>query len=424
MGLTKPISVTEKKTAANRQNAQRSTGPRTEAGKERSSLNALCHGIYSNLRTRVAMIELGEDPDEFDELVDRLKRCWGCGQDPLIDVEVEELAWLLWRKQRLERARDARLVDAKQRADAEGRRRAREFIRDTVDVEEATRIGLRRLKDSPAAFEETLGVLRLLREDCEGRKFSSDHAEHVRYLYGTETTENGVTIKGLFEQLADPQALEGEDPEELRQMLLHYIDYETREVEAQYALFRRDHIELTMWARGSRLAPAEDWQWMIREANSLDRAIDRKVKLLMGLRKDLRQHRKWEREQLQWEQEQEAAGAGNSAPALRPGDARGGSSPVGVEDDAPASVSTEPWDAPIAPSGRENAELEAEPEVEDDAPQAGVETAASEVSSEPSAAEAAAPGVLPPKAPRHAGPGARPEAEPDSETGEEVEQAS
>ena len=62
------------------------------------------------------------------------------------------------------------------RPGAEGRRNEREFIRDTVDVKEATRIGLRRLKDSPAAFDETLGVLRLLREHCEGCNFLSDHA--------------------------------------------------------------------------------------------------------------------------------------------------------------------------------------------------------------------------------------------------------
>jgi hypothetical protein len=39
--------ASEKQIAANRRNAQRSTGPKTEAGKERASRNALCHGLAS-----------------------------------------------------------------------------------------------------------------------------------------------------------------------------------------------------------------------------------------------------------------------------------------------------------------------------------------------------------------------------------------
>src|SRR5262245_57239032 len=48
------------KLAANRSNARRSTGPRTSAGKTRSSKNALCHGVYSTLPV-VAGLEWNED---------------------------------------------------------------------------------------------------------------------------------------------------------------------------------------------------------------------------------------------------------------------------------------------------------------------------------------------------------------------------
>ena len=165
MGLTKAPKVTERKAAANRQNAQHSTGPRTEAGKQNSSLNGIVHGLYSQTRTYEAMIALGENPLEFERQRARLQRTWGFGLDPLMDVEIDELAWQLWRKQRVERFRDSMLVARKEQADTEGRRR--EHIRDTVDQEEARRIGLRRLQDSPAAFEQTLVVLQVLREDAE-----------------------------------------------------------------------------------------------------------------------------------------------------------------------------------------------------------------------------------------------------------------
>ncbi len=47
MSLRKSPKLTPAKRAANRANAQRSTGPRTAAGKGRVALNALQHGRYS-----------------------------------------------------------------------------------------------------------------------------------------------------------------------------------------------------------------------------------------------------------------------------------------------------------------------------------------------------------------------------------------
>jgi hypothetical protein len=39
------MKISDKQKAANKRNAKRSTGPRTRDGKERSSMNALKHGI-------------------------------------------------------------------------------------------------------------------------------------------------------------------------------------------------------------------------------------------------------------------------------------------------------------------------------------------------------------------------------------------
>src|SRR5687767_6220540 len=46
---------------ANRANSQRSTGPQTEAGKERSSSNSFRHGLTSS-----KVVLPGEDPAEYD----------------------------------------------------------------------------------------------------------------------------------------------------------------------------------------------------------------------------------------------------------------------------------------------------------------------------------------------------------------------
>src|ERR1700676_1398567 len=60
--------VSERKAAANRANAQRSTGPRTPKGKAASSLNALRHGILARAAFNVS-IEGEERRAEFDALV-------------------------------------------------------------------------------------------------------------------------------------------------------------------------------------------------------------------------------------------------------------------------------------------------------------------------------------------------------------------
>ncbi len=53
--------------AANRANAQRSSGPATAAGKARSSANAVAHGLFCR-RLLVHSASLQERPDEFDAL--------------------------------------------------------------------------------------------------------------------------------------------------------------------------------------------------------------------------------------------------------------------------------------------------------------------------------------------------------------------
>jgi hypothetical protein len=71
--------VSDAQLAARRENAKKSTGPRTFAGKIRSSRNALKHGRYCGQTTFYSralygrMQELGEDPGEFADIGDGLR---------------------------------------------------------------------------------------------------------------------------------------------------------------------------------------------------------------------------------------------------------------------------------------------------------------------------------------------------------------
>jgi len=79
---------------SNRRNAQKSTGPKTETGKQRSSQNAVRHGL-----TAETVIKLLEDPDDYQAF----ERAITADYDAETAVERElvlRLASLLWRLRR------------------------------------------------------------------------------------------------------------------------------------------------------------------------------------------------------------------------------------------------------------------------------------------------------------------------------------
>jgi hypothetical protein len=89
--------ATEAQTAANRQNAQHTTRPRTEAGKETSSRNNFRHGLTGHA---FFMLEW-ENADHFD----RLKQALRDEQQPATPTEeilVEKMAQHQWLSQHAE----------------------------------------------------------------------------------------------------------------------------------------------------------------------------------------------------------------------------------------------------------------------------------------------------------------------------------
>ena len=83
-----------KQIEANRRNAKNSTGPRSEAGKQRSSCNAVRHGLTAE--TVIEPLEDAEDYAAFEEAI-------AASFDPETAVERElilRLASLLWRLRR------------------------------------------------------------------------------------------------------------------------------------------------------------------------------------------------------------------------------------------------------------------------------------------------------------------------------------
>ena len=94
--------ATERQIAANRRNAEKSTGPRTDAGKAAVSSNAVRHGLRSDLET----LERVESPNarySRSELLARYRDELGPGS-ALEELAVRRLAQMEWRLRCLEAA--------------------------------------------------------------------------------------------------------------------------------------------------------------------------------------------------------------------------------------------------------------------------------------------------------------------------------
>src|SRR5713226_1478662 len=99
--------TSQRKIVANRQNAQRSTGPRTPQGKAKVRSNAVTHGLTAN-EVAASMARLGENPEEFECLLGELM----AESEPVGVAErflVEEIAKDMWRARRSARAEGAEL---------------------------------------------------------------------------------------------------------------------------------------------------------------------------------------------------------------------------------------------------------------------------------------------------------------------------
>jgi len=102
--------VSECKMLANRRNALRSTGPRSEAGKEKVGLNAFQHGIYAE-----RMLLPGESQEELNFFRERM---WEYLRPagPVEELLAERLVAAAWRLRRLLRIETEMLLEDMEKA--------------------------------------------------------------------------------------------------------------------------------------------------------------------------------------------------------------------------------------------------------------------------------------------------------------------
>src|SRR5271157_4533451 len=223
MSLRKSPQLTPALLAAARANAQHSTGPRSPAAKQNSKLNGLKHGAYvKDENKRQAMTALGEDPEQLQRLTEELMRAYGPG-DALWEKQVEDLAWLYSRRERLERAQQGLRRRALQGIEDWQHRRQQEMARVTFDASqhEMLDVDISESTDRGVTLRRTLSFLELVREEVKQRTFRPRQYAVLESLYQGTTGWRQALIFRLLHRFGDPVALamQEEKDQEYREFL-------------------------------------------------------------------------------------------------------------------------------------------------------------------------------------------------------------
>ena len=267
--------------------ARRSGGPRTAEGKRRSCRNACRHGLYTDERfLESAALELGDDPRQFQRLLKSLV----AARQPVGALEmalVEDIALLFCKKARVDRSELAVQVSNLHHHDLERRKLCLEVgtcNSDAVEFEVREK-GLRRFLDSPGKFEQVLGFLSSLIAMIDKNEFGYGMKEALTVLYGTDFTLRGMK---LYEyRYALEKMPPGEDREQFKLDMMKWVLEEIADVGREYELYLHQHVESTRAARMAATAPSQaQWGAIIRQQNSLDRQLERKIRLLMELQQE------------------------------------------------------------------------------------------------------------------------------------------
>jgi len=306
MSLRKAPQLTPQLLDAARSNAQHSTGPRSEAGKQNSKMNAVRHGERADPRNHYwVMLALGEDPEEFEFLKKELLLSYGPGEI-LWQKQIDDLARLYWRRQRLERAQEGVMRRAMLAVEERQHRRRQDLAEATFDASQSQDLDMERPapSDPGVRLRWRLSWLKVIREQVEQRALLPGHASKIESLYQEKPGWRQARLSKLlrlFAAAVQPDAPDGEleesrsKPSELRQQeteaqyqeLLRLLEEEMAWVQEEFEYAEKVHEEKVAIERDTCLAPeGEQWQMMLRREAALDRSIDRKVRILLQMRKE------------------------------------------------------------------------------------------------------------------------------------------
>ena len=307
MSLRKATCLTPRRLDSARHNSERSTGPRSEAGKERVRMNALKHGCDAAPENEAAVMQaLGEDPERYAALKRELATAYGPG-DALWDRQIEDLARLYWRRQRMERMETGLMRRALEAVEERERARRSQIAAVTFEPSklDATDLELGEPTDPCGRLRLELSLLRVIREQLPRGIFTLGQQKVIQNYQRGALGWGPARLRQpmwMFRQRAYYQVQKNEaglrdfvnenmggeanvDP--LWRELLRLLEEEIAVVEKQFAAEVAAQEEKDAIERDACLAPfGETWEMLARQEMALDRSIDRKVKIILTMRKE------------------------------------------------------------------------------------------------------------------------------------------
>jgi hypothetical protein len=201
------MATTEKQLAANHRNAQHSTGPKTDAGKQASRLNAVTHGLLAK-QVVISVGDYKEDEGEFAGLLAELREdLTPVGM--VEDLEVQKIAVCYWRKARAVRYEHGAI--RKRTGDMRGREELRR--ESYFDVNLPFGSGL---EDNSRGIQHLIEVLEQVKKAMGAGTVSADSRDFLEKAF-----------PGEFAHLRSGIGDAGASPEDRRQVMAE-IDEQLR----------------------------------------------------------------------------------------------------------------------------------------------------------------------------------------------------
>ena len=306
MSLRKSTCLTPQRLDAARRNSQRSTGPRSQAGKERMKMNALKHGCDAARENEAAVMRaLGEDPERYAALQRELAATYGPG-DALWDHLIADLGKLYWRRNRIERMETGLMRRALQAVEERQRARRDQIAAATFDASSslATDPKLAVPAEPCARLRQQLSRWTAIHEQLRQGMVTSRQYRVIQNSLGTAPGWRPARIAELMLLFSNRACcLANNDKERLKERvnemggeanvevlwreLLRLLEEEIAAVQAAFeeevaVQEEKDEIE-----RDCCLAPeGKTWEMLLRQEAALDRSIDRKVRIILAMRQE------------------------------------------------------------------------------------------------------------------------------------------
>lgn len=266
--------------------ARKSTGPRTQQGKQRSKRNSITHGIFSD----IAVLK-GESQADFDALLCALRNDRQ-PQGALEEILVNKLSLLWWRLRRVWIAEGAEIRAGSEfiQWDAEERNRQDAAILPDLSLNG----GLVRWMANPEVLQGSLDLLEELKENVENGGFHPEYDKAIMTkLYGNHD-ERGRSEKwkktlfhSYFVWLGTSLCSDEErkqngyaSPQKCAENFLKEVKEEIQRLER----YRKERA--TIWARRSDL---ESLRRSVPEGPQLDRLLRYQTAILREIDRTLNQ---------------------------------------------------------------------------------------------------------------------------------------